>query len=170
MLEPSNSSEPALQDAVETGVTSPWVMAVTMLLLICGFALTATLLLRHAPDNAETASAFSITRFLNAATNAAAPAAAATADNPDDTVAPHGTLIGRLFGEPDTETVRWPRLKLTGFGRSADSGNAFAIINGRNVVVDSCIGDVRLVEIRQQGVVVEYQGEQRLLTVEQPDR
>lgn len=70
----------------------------------------------------------------------------------------------KLFG--GSSSVRWPKLKLTGFGRAADGEGGFAIINGDQVLLNNYIDDVKLVEIRAHGAVVEYKGEQKLLTVD----
>ena len=75
-------------------------------------------------------------------------------------------MLSRLFGGRDDGAVRWPKLKLTAYGRSKDSDSDFAIINGRNILVNSYIGEVKLVVIQKHGALVEYRGEQRLITVE----
>lgn len=65
------------------------------------------------------------------------------------------------------ENVRWPRLKLTGFGSSKDGHGGFAIINGEQFHPGQLIdGKVKLVEVRAQDVVVEYMGETKTLIVD----
>lgn len=61
--------------------------------------------------------------------------------------------------------IRWPRLKLSGFGKGSGNQSDFAIINGEQVLVNTPINGVMLVKILDQGVVMEYKGEQKTLTV-----
>ena len=73
------------------------------------------------------------------------------------------------FTKSPRKKVRWPKLKLTAFGKSSDGQSGFAKINGQYVLPGGLIGGkVRLVEIRPHDVVVEYQGETRSLTID-PD-
>ena len=61
----------------------------------------------------------------------------------------------------------WPRMKLTGFGKSKEESGNFAIINGKKIHPGQNIaGKVHLVEIRNHDVLVEYKGESRILTIE----
>lgn len=62
--------------------------------------------------------------------------------------------------------VRWPKLKVTGFGRSTDGKGGFAIINGEHVFLNQQISKATLVEVREHDVVVELEGEQKTLTVD----
>ncbi len=65
-----------------------------------------------------------------------------------------------------SEKVRWPRLRVTGFGRSSD-GTGFAIINGKQVFLGELVdGKAKLIEVRSHDVVVEYMGETRILSDE----
>ena len=50
---------------------------------------------------------------------------------------------------------------------ATDAEGGFAIINGKRVLVGTSIGDVKLVEILNHGALVEYKGEQKMLTVDQ---
>ncbi len=87
---------------------------------------------------------------------------ASTGSNPSD------SSFKKFFsgGGGGDGSVRWPKLKVTGFGTSADAEGGFAIINGKHVLVNTFIGEVKLVEIRTHGAVVEYKGEQKILPVE----
>lgn len=69
---------------------------------------------------------------------------------------------------PDRSLLNhWPRLKLAGFGKSEEKSGDFAIINGKKVHLEQTIaGKVRLVEIRDHDVIVEFNGEKRILTIE----
>ena len=72
----------------------------------------------------------------------------------------------KLFGDRPAK-VNWPKLKLTGFGTSADGSGGFAIINNTQVHPGQLINDkVKLVEVREHDVIVEYKGEQKSLTVD----
>ncbi len=62
--------------------------------------------------------------------------------------------------------IKWPRLKLTGFGSSSDGTDGFAIINGNQVFLNQSMGKVRLIAVHAHDVVVECQGEQKTLTTE----
>jgi hypothetical protein len=66
-----------------------------------------------------------------------------------------------LFQKRDE--VKWPRLTVTGFGRVNDGTGGFAIINGEQVMLNNFIGDVKLVEVREHDIVVEYQGARKNL-------
>jgi len=68
--------------------------------------------------------------------------------------------------EQRENTVRWPKLKVTGFGTSTDIDGSFAIINGQRVLLNHYINGVQLVEIRAHDIVVEYKGERRILADE----
>lgn len=155
--------------------SSPWVMIITMLLLISGFMLTSVMLLYYAMDGKSEdgqQSAFSLGKLLEKGKTWTAEASAARAEDRNEKEASatdsQESVVSKFFGNKDDGPIRWPKLKLTGFGRSADEEGAFAIINGKHVLVNSYLGDVKLLEIRTHGAVVEYRGEQRLLTVEQP--
>jgi hypothetical protein len=73
--------------------------------------------------------------------------------------------VKRFFPRDNAE-VRWPKLKLTGFGRSADGEGGFGIINEKHVLKGQEISGVKLVEIRAHGVVLEYKGERKTLAVD----
>ena len=62
--------------------------------------------------------------------------------------------------------MKWPKLKLEGFGKSADGEGGFAIINGKQILVGGSIGDVKVLQIKTHGVLVELENEQRVLSVE----
>jgi hypothetical protein len=63
--------------------------------------------------------------------------------------------------------THWPRLKLAGFGKSEDESGNFDIINGKKVhPVQNIAGRVKLIEIRDHDVLVEFKGESRILTIE----
>ena len=155
---------------------SPWVMLITMLLLISGLILSSAMLLHYAMDGKEgeagnPASGFARLLEERKKLSVKVPTAGKqgasenqpsepTAANPSDS-----SIMKSFFGGGDDGTVRWPKLEVTGFGQSADAVSSFAIINGKHVLVDTYIGEVRLVEILPQGAVVEYQGEQKVVTI-----
>jgi len=155
---------------------SPWVMLISMLLLISGLILSSAMLVNYAMDGTEGASGKSFFDFakLMEEKSEFAPEAQAAANKSETTKASSepaateasGSAVKKFFSGGGNGTVRWPKLKVTGFGKSADAESAFAIINGKHVLVNSYINEVRLVEIRTHGAVVEYKGEQKILPVE----
>jgi len=59
----------------------------------------------------------------------------------------------------------WPELKLTGF--AAGGGQRMVFINGKMLAEGREIDGTRIVQIGQTEVLVEYQGERRILRVDQ---
>lgn len=174
-----NTPPPVPENDNTTPVSSsPWVMLITMLLLISGLILSSAILVHYAMDGKEGADGKSIVDFSRlflgegkelSAESQAAEKQAETATQPSDQAAsnPSDSSFFRFFsGKKDDGTVHWPKLKVSGFGKSTDTEAGFAIINGKHVLVNSSIGEVKLVEIRAQGALVEYKGEQKVLTVE----
>ncbi len=156
---PENSDEPKK--------ISPGVMLTTMLLLIVGLLLSSILLLYSAlkrqggPDAELNMEAL----IEQAKAHTAQPRkteqpAELKPENPS-------TDLKQIFSGNTGKTTKWPKLKLTGFGSSAQGG--FAIINGRQVLLNESIGPVQLVAIRSHGVIVEYMGERKTLTVDLKD-
>jgi hypothetical protein len=165
-------------DNMTPAPSSPWVMLISMLLLISGLILSSAMLVHYAMDGKEGAawdSFFDLAKQFameegeefSARTQAKQSgseneSSASTGSNPSD------LSFKKFFsgGGGGDGTVRWPKLKVTGFGTSADAEGGFAIINGKHVLVNTFIGEVKLVEIRTHGAVVEYKGEQKILPVE----
>lgn len=152
--------------------TSPWTMLFTMLLLIAGFFMSSILLLNHAykkraespehslnPSPAQEKGESFISSFLHIFSGAKGDQDKVQTDNTIqfDKV--------RNFVVMQGDKIRWPRLKLTGFGTSTDGEEPFAIINGNVVHPGEYEGKVKLVEVRAHDVVVEYLGERKALTV-----
>ncbi len=148
--------------------SSPWVMLTTMVLLICALTLTGLMMLNYAfarrPAMDGTADAEESGRpRLSLLPSFPKRPAAAEAEMKEEKA--KGSFSG-LFGTPEG-SVRWPNLKLIGFGTSTDGKESFAIINNRQYHAGQMIsGKVMLLEIRAHDVVVEYQGETRNLTVD----
>jgi hypothetical protein len=149
-------------------------MLVTLLLLICGFLMASFMMLHYGfkakyPEGKaigldldalkEKGKAYA-TRLKKPEKPEEAPTEQKAATSPDT------SGINKLFGARDGK-VRWPKLKLTGFGSSTDGSGGFAIINGKQVLPGQLIDNkAKLAEIRSQDVVVEYMGETRTLTVD----
>ena len=70
-----------------------------------------------------------------------------------------------VISQTSSDKVKWPKLRMTGFGISSDGSESFAIINGDLVHPGELAGKVQLLEVRAHDVVVEYKGERKLLTV-----
>lgn len=151
---------PAADD--EQKSASPGVMLTTILLLIGGLLLSSTLLLYNALER-KTGEAPKLKTLIEQPKSQVA--------GPQETEAPveieaEATKVDikkiLSVGSAEKE-VKWPRLKLTGFGSSAEGG--FAIINGGQVFLHENIGAVKLVEVRAHSVIVECMGERKTLTV-----
>ena len=156
---------------------SPWVMLITMLLLISGLILSSAMLVHYAMDGKEGEtgkSFFDFARLQKEGKEFSSKAQAATkqGETGNESATPTASdssdsSIMRFFsGGGDDGTVHWPKLKVTGFGKSTDTEAGFAIINGKHVLVNNFIGEVKLVEIRTHGAVVEYKGECKVLAIE----
>jgi hypothetical protein len=153
--------------------SSPWIMVSTMLLLICGLILTSATLLHYAAGmqpNSES-SGVSLLNFkgliehgLQWSEQVKFNKSQSVPDQADQEEQ-HST-VKRFFSGSSDETIRWPKLKLTGFGKSSDAEGAFAIINGQHVLVNTYIDEVKLVEVRTHGAWVEYRGERKFLTLQ----
>jgi hypothetical protein len=171
------SKEPPIPDEpIESeGPAARGIMLVTMLLLIAGFLMTGIMLFHYGYKAKHPDTPFPALPLASLKEKGKAYAAklkppekaeaVAEAEQPAETK-PADAGLGKLFsGRGDS--VRWPKLKLTGFGSSTDGGGGFAIINGDQVHPGQLIdGKVKLVEIRAQDVVVEYMGETQTLTVD----
>jgi hypothetical protein len=191
------STDPPIpeDDEQDSGSRSPWTMLVTMLLLISGLLLTSALMLdsalnRGGEDSGKVIDfsgikgkstdlkAFFKKQLEKPEEETAAPQTpeAKAADkeiaNPPGPVPPSEKPPSGLnrFFSGRSGSVRWPKLKLTGFGTSSDGTSNFAIINGDQVQVGQIIdGKVKVLEIGYQNVVVEYMGETNILTVSVKD-
>jgi hypothetical protein len=160
-------------DATVRKRPSPWVMLITMLLIISGLIVSSALLLDYAADlyaqdEHADASPFDLDGLIEQGRKWSKQE---KHENLPDASAPqekeeHDSAVKRFFSGTDNETVRWPKLKLTGFGTSSDAEGAFAIINGRQVLVNTSIDEVKLIEVHTHGAVVEYKGERKILTLD----
>lgn len=171
-------NEPAIRenDSDAETTASTGVIFTTILLLIGGLLLTSAMLfyygLKGAGENAESISG--LTQIWELATSK--PTQAQTkpeidtlpvaTTTPDAEAKPAGISFKNIFSKEGTGSVRWPRLKLAGFGLPSDGEVGFAIINGKQIIEGNTIGDVTLVEILDHGVIVEYKGETKTLIVE----
>lgn len=187
MIELNN--EPTLRedDNDAEATASRGVMFTTILLLIGGLLLTSVMLIHYGlkgtDENGETISG--LTRFaamiksapakdsMDPATQAPSPQALSSAApiNTQNTGVTSSSRFSfkNLFSKNGSGSVRWPRLKLAGFGLPSDGEVGFAIINGKHVIEGSTINGAMLKEILAHGVVVEYKGETKTLIVEMTD-
>lgn len=178
------NNEPAIleNDSDTESTVSAGVMFTTILLLIGGLTLSSAMLIHYGfkgtAENGESISG--LTRAWEMAKNkpsenktgeeASLPIPQTPpADSPATTQAseekPTGFNLKDLFSK-EGRPIRWPRLKLSGFGLPSDGEVGFAIINGKHVVEGGMIGDVMLLEILGHGVEVGYKGETKILIVE----
>ncbi len=171
----SNTPATPENDNINPKSSSPWVMLISMLLLISVLILSSAMLMHYALGEKEreaNGSAFSFTKLLEKGKALAARPAPKAEEQPikEETVVAEGPNsskqgIKRFFPRESQSAVRWPKLKLTGFGKGSGNQSDFAIINGEQILVGSRIDGVILVEILNQGVVVEHKGERKILTV-----
>ena len=157
-----------LDDAQEVLGAGP--MVFTMILMIAGFLFAGTLLVQQTlqSKSADGMPIFDPARIADAGQSMANPPPIdpeAVEEQPAASTSPLDGLR-QMVNLPTSDGVRWPRLKVTGFGTSTDESEGFAIINGDLVHPGEYAGKVKLVEIRTHDVVVEYQGERKTLTVE----
>lgn len=183
------SNEPSIpEEPLELGeeqAASQGTMLVTMLLLIAGFLLSSAMLLHYgfkAAPSEDGRPGFDLAAFkakkqafTEQLKKAEKPEPAEARQTTETQVAtaeekkpePSGGI--KLFGSKG-DKVRWPKLKLTGFGSSSEGSGGFAIINDKQYHPGQVIdGKAKVVEIRSQDVVVEYMGETRTLTVNVQD-
>ena len=153
--------------------SSSRVMITTMLLLISGLILTSVILLHYAFDMQSNGdgSRISLFNFEGLIEQGRAWSAKSESIQAQEAAEPAeqeagDSTVKRLFSGGSDGSVRWPKLKLSGFGKSSDAEGAFAIINGRHVLVNTYLDEVKLIEVRTYGAVVEYRGERKYLTVE----
>jgi len=179
------SNEPEITDdplEMESGPPAQGTMVVTLLLLIAGFLLSSAMLFHYGLKRVagDGAAEFNLaawaTQFASPTDQPKKPQAPIKEPAPtQNTVAENakesgGGGIGKLFGG-QSDRVKWPKLKLTGFGSSTDGQGGFAIINAKQYHPGQMIDEkVTVVEIRSQDVVVEYGGETRTLTVDLQNR
>lgn len=171
------SNTPEIQDEIYDGreAPSPWTMLFTMLLLIAGLLLASMLMMNHV-NKAKAEPGEKGIGFTELVAKAKAMAVRVP---PQQTVEPLAAPTPQssplenfkkmVSSAASSDKARWPRLKLTGFGTSTDGLESFAIINGEQVHPGQIVDKVEVVEVRAYDVVVEYMGEQQILTMDVQD-
>ena len=138
--------------------TAPGTMPVTILLLIGGLLLTSAMMVNYTLSTNGTAT------FNTSALTEKWKAKLPSKEN----IIKASTSLRKTKKPPP---VQWPELTLTGFGTGLGGKDGFAFINGESVVPDQQIDiaqeQVKIIRIEKQGVLVEYKGEMKLLTVKQ---
>lgn len=149
--------------------SSPWTMLFTMLLLIAGF-LFASVLLMHQTRKAKTQDGkpiFQLSLLVEKGKALTTRPTPSETNNVTELTESHSSPLQSLKQMVQSQTSdRWPRLKMTGFGKSTDGSEGFAIINGNLVHPGEYTGKVKLLEVRTHDVVVEYKDATKTLTVE----
>ncbi len=158
----------------EEEVHAQWTMLLTILLLIAGFLFASTLLMHQVVQarSPEDKPIFQLFSLIEKGKSFAARAPARETPSEEIRETQSSPLEGIkkiVISQVSSEKVRWPRLRMTGFGKAADGSEGFAIINGELVHPGELAGKVTLVEVRAHDVVVEYKGERKNLTVELKD-
>lgn len=191
MTEMSNTPPLPENDNIAPKPPSPWVMLISMLLLVSVLVLTSAMLMHYATEGKEGAarkSFFDFTKLLEKGKELPAKAQVAekqekTGNEPPAAMdskpmepvptdsKPAGSslsdsIIKKFFSGSKDGAVRWPKLKLTGFGLPSKGEVGFAIINGKHIATGGTVNDATLVEILGHGVLVEYKGETKTLIVE----
>ena len=174
------SNEPAITESEheQPEKTSPATMLISMILLIAGLLLASAMLIQRAQEKSGSSrtalSGFS--EFIQKGKSLSSQAIAKVAEQNETTASAEEANASttsnsgfKQFFQKTNSSVRWPKLKLTGFGTSSDGESGFAIINEKHIIVGQQISKVTLVEIGLQSVVVEYKGAQKILTVD-PNR
>ncbi|MCC7300414.1 MAG: general secretion pathway protein GspB [Verrucomicrobia bacterium] len=102
----------------------------------------------------------------------AAPAILETVPVPPAPVQTPEISIEKIAVEPVVEEKPvqeikpvWPNLKLTGIASSGSQ--RIAIINGKMLYAGRTIGEVTIQEVRDTDIIVEFQGERRVLHVDE---
>ncbi|VGO20077.1 hypothetical protein [Pontiella sulfatireligans] len=168
----SNEAPISETESPEKRQTSSGVMLVTLLLLIAALLLTSTMMVHYAiqqqDGNGQSIGA-QLAGMLDKGKAYSSQFKGAVQQKSQQEEAKTQTAASKavsLFSSSAGKKVKWPRMALAGFGRSTDGDGGFAIINGDQILPGQYAGKVKLVEIRNQGVVVEYMGEQKYLTVD----
>ena len=156
--------------------SSPWVMIISMLLLISGLILSSAMLMHYAMGGKEgTAKGFTFdfTKLMEKGKDFSAKAQTtkkqATTENEPPVATdskPVDSIFKKFFSRGGDRAIRWPKLKLTGFGTPSGSDAGFAIINGKQIVVGGTVNGAALVRILEYGVLLEYKGERKVVIVE----
>jgi hypothetical protein len=170
------SNTPALTKEGPEGTANqkacaPWSMLITLVLLILGFLLTSALLIAQTLDVHSPAGrpifepaallakgkALATRPTLRPTTTESEPTTRTSFSKLDD-------LKKRVLSQTPATKVRWPRLTITGSGNTADGTKGYAIINGQLIHIGERIDQVMLIEVHENDVVVEYNGERKILT------
>ena len=149
----------------EISTASPWTALFTMLLLSIGFLVTSALLIRQAfnTKNSEGEPIITVSSLIEDVKTRSATTPIAMSQNCEET-SDLKEIPPDEPATPATGKVKWPHLKLIGFGKSADGTESFAIINNQQVHPGEYVGKVMLSEVRANDVIVEYKGEYKILT------
>ena len=157
-------------------------MLMTIILLIAGLSLSGYMMLHYAklqngpltesalndPGNSSELNlqaASSFFKNLVAPEQKGAKMPASAAIKTDD----QSNVIDHLFNSRQ-DSVKWPKLKLTGFGTASDGSGGFAIINNHQYHKGQFItGKTRLLEVRKHDVLVGLNGATKTLTVHVTD-
>jgi hypothetical protein len=150
-------------------------MPFTLLLLIAGLLLASALMMNHLYKiQAETGEKGFVFSELGAKARAMTirvprQQTVVPVEAPAPQPSPLDNLKKMVSSAGSSDTVKWPRLKLTGFGTATDGLESFAIINGEQTHPGQIIDKVTVVEVRAHDVVVEYKGERKTLTLDVHD-
>jgi hypothetical protein len=151
---------------------SPGIMFITLLLLISGLLLSGFMMIYYSKAYKEQAPKTATNPNRDRQTSAQlgsipeqTESAPLNSENPEIQPEAKNGIMNQLFGAK-SDSVRWPKMKLTGFGIPVDGSGGFAIINNQQYHVGQLIGGkAKLIEVRKHDVVIEMAGETNILTV-----
>lgn len=76
-----------------------------------------------------------------------------------------GEESSALFGTLSADDVDWPIIVLTGMAAGNREGDMTAILNGNLVYVNQRVEGARLIEVSNDGVVLEFEGTRKILRI-----
>lgn len=161
-------AEDLMTDELETA--SSWSMLFTMILMTAGFIYSSALFVNESMQvrTEEGEPILVLSALIDHSKSLVKLPAMKGADGDHLQTANISPLTGiknMVLSHTSSDTAKWPKLKITGFGKSADGTEKFAIINGDLVHPGEFAGKIQLIEVRIRDVVVEYNGERRTLTL-----
>ena len=153
--------------------TSQKAMLTTTFLLISGLILTSVMLILYGFDNPKNQKSpeqiqaweqfkLQLTELKSEKkTDTTAP----SPDALDSSIKSSEPSIKNWLSKISSGNVRWPNLQLTGFSKGKITS---AIINNKQVMEGGVIKGAKVLEIQEYGVLMEYKGETKTLSVEIP--
>lgn len=165
-IPPSPADDPV---AEETANESPWIMLVTMLLMIAGLLFSSMLLFAQTSE-ARTADGQPWFQFADLMEKGSSIFSMAGSEERSTNTSSIGQTVANMIPQKIRDRITWPRLEISGTGKGVDDVN-YAVINGSMVPQGETIPgeEAKLVEIHSGYVVVELNGQRKDFPVTQED-